>query len=544
MTYPAGGRVNTSQVFTASGDASDDHQVESVTVTVCGSACAVDPLPGRGTPSTTWSATCAAPSTVMPCELRAFATDNVPQSGMPVVVTLYLSPSAPPVPTYGSCQVSGASGAAGPVGVSLTFNGFSLGVSGASFDCGNGNSATGVSCGSGSSGACSGTCSYPMAGRFTLGGSVRSGADSFPCGNSPDNAVISLASTPTPTPTATPLPTATPAPACSVRSASGTAGSITVSIDYGGMTVSSSSIDCGNGNSATGVSCAGGVCSGTCAYPRAGRFTARALLNDRDCTNSLNNVVVSPAATPVSTAAATVMATVAPAATASPAPGGFLAPREPDANISVGESVVSPRVTIENVPTSISTVVSSDQPVRNVSCDSPRDNEDSLCSCSLSVQGTQGNVTSYIADCTVSPPVRGRYLMRLTNAQGRTKDVEFILTPGEEAVVQPVQRGPDWTFYAIAAVALLLFVAMVYFAAMKLEEIITYKERLLEKKQGILNDMKMLKYRLMKRELDELAYKKAWDAKEKELAEVEARIAEAEKKEKAKPAGQKGEASP
>ena len=34
----------------------------------------------------------------------------------------------------------------------------------------------------------------------------------------------------------------------------------------------------------------------------------------------------------------------------------------------------------------------------------------------------------------------------------------------------------------------------------------------------------------MKREIDDAAYKKAWDAKEKELAEVEARIQEAEKK--------------
>ena len=368
--------------------------------------------------------------------------------------------------------------------------------------------------------------------------------DAVPCSNSPNNVVISLAPTAAPTVTATPSPT--PLPSCSVRGASGSTGAILVSVDYSNFGSSvSASIQCGNGRDATGVSCSGGACRGSCAYPSAGRFTAGARLNDVACSNSPSNVVVSqPVVATVSTPSPT-PATVAGAPEgASPASTGLLeslgAPQQAEANISVSDLATSPSVILENVQTRASAMVSSDQPITGVTCDSPTENSESLCNCELTEQNSNGNETTYSADCVISPPVRGRYVVVFTNAAGATKTAELTLTPGEAAELRVIQRGQDLTFWALAAIALMLFAGGVYLVARKLEEIVTYKEKLIEKKGSLLNDMKMLKYRLMKRELDDLAYKKAYDLKQKELAEVEARIAECLRKE-GKPPQQRGE---
>ncbi|NYZ75021.1 hypothetical protein H0O03_02035 [Candidatus Micrarchaeota archaeon] len=353
-------------------------------------------------------------------------------------------------------------------------------------------------------------------------------------------AEISLA--PTPTPTATPSPTPTPAPSCSVRSASGTVGTASVSVDYRGMgAVSSSVIHCGNGRDATSVSCAGGVCSGSCSYPNAGRFYLHATLNAVTCVDAgiVAEISLAPTPTPTPTPAPSVAA-----ATPSPTPGlleSIVGSRAPDANISVGSLATRPSVILENVQTHASAMVSSDQPITGVTCDSPTENSESLCNCELTSQGMQGNATTYLADCVISPPVRGRYVIVFTNAAGAKKTAELMLTPGEEAKLQVVQQAQPFTFYAVAAIAVMLFAGGAYLIARKLEDIVTYKQRLIEKRGSILNDMKMLKYRLMKRELDEVAYKKAYDLKQRELAEVEARIAEAEKRAKAKSPAKKGE---
>ena len=53
---------------------------------------------------------------------------------------------------------------------------------------------------------------------------------------------------------------------------------------------------------------------------------------------------------------------------------------------------------------------------------------------------------------------------------------------------------------------------------------------LMRKKEGITNDFKMLKFRFMKRELDERAFKKDWDAKNAEMTVIERQIAELDAK--------------
>lgn len=381
------------------------------------------------------------------------------------------------------------------IAIGITYRGFISGAPGnVAVNCGNGRSATANNC-DGESGSCTTECTYLNVGTFTATAGISGTACSSTTvrvlsttsqGNEQNNGNLAA------------QPTCRLVNPTEVRVNS----AVNIRVEYSNLQAPPGSVNvaCGNGRTAS-ASCVGtsGSCTAQCTYATQGSATPAAYIGAVQCASS----------------SITVLAQTALLRTAQ------------EANISIAQLVTRPSVIIENTLTNVSAVLQSDEPVTAVECHSP--NAQSQCSCRLTPVGQ-----NTLLDCTITPPVRGTYALTLTSASERTRQVELTLTPGEAAEVKVVERNFDYTFWAAVAVALLLAGYAAYYGATKLEEKLTVKEKLFKRRAEILKEIDTAKVRYMKGDILQSQFRDQYNAKQKELTEVNAKISEMEKKETAK----------
>ena len=182
--------------------------------------------------------------------------------------------------------------------------------------------------------------------------------------------------------------------------------------------------------------------------------------------------------------------------------------------------------------TNLSGIVNASKAVKNFSCSGP-----SGCVCKLEkirvngklqdnqffpdATGNYGNY-SYNVSCKFMPPVNGNYsIFAYDNAQEvPTNTIGILLTPGQLPVVYVIapQSGSMPAIVVIASVVIAL--GMLAFAAFALFDFMFRDARkaaaLEAQKEQIIEDIKMVKYRFMKRQIDEATFRRTMSEKEKE----------------------------
>ncbi len=153
--------------------------------------------------------------------------------------------------------------------------------------------------------------------------------------------------------------------------------------------------------------------------------------------------------------------------------------------------------------------------------------------------------TSFIAEggqnttwfrCIFQPIVNGSYSIIVSDQYDHLGKYNLSLVPGRSPVLFRVVETAAATDPLFTALLVLVLLSMVsgtaYLVREKMESEKNKRLALFNRKAQIENDFKMLKYRYLKRELDDVAFKKIWDAKEKEYSDVKARLLEQQEKEK------------
>ncbi len=393
-----------------------------------------------------------------------------------------------------------------PTTMTINYEGFTHGEPGSvTLNCGNGQTSS-TQC-NGATGECTATCTYTSAGTFTPLASMQGatcttrsitltrGQANTTSGNGATNNVAGQ-------PTARGV-------SCSIefQETAKSGDGVPVKIKYAGVLLPPGliTISCGNGRGATAPGCTSNVlgngeCSATCLFDAVGQYTPTALVQGANCTTS--------------------RITISQAQTTPP-----LAIGQTDANITISNFATTPSIILEDVETKIATLVKSDVPVSSVQCE-PVENRQSTCTCTLA----SATSTSTLMECTVKPPVRGKYRITLTAADGKIKTAEVTLTPGQAGKIDVINKGLDYTFYAAVAAALLLLIYGAYYAYNKIQEKLTYKERLYKRRETLLKDVEYAKVGYMKGQINQQQFQKIYNAKQVELTSVRTKIAEAEKK--------------
>lgn len=192
-------------------------------------------------------------------------------------------------------------------------------------------------------------------------------------------------------------------------------------------------------------------------------------------------------------------------------------------------------------------VFNSTNPLESISCQ-PREEGASVCECNFEKElyssdfsNSSYNITAF--SCVVSPGkklVNGNYSLTVADVYGASnggRDV-FYLEPGVPNIGvyrEPAAASWDSLYALIAGIALIstALYTLNYFKK-KVEAREARRNQYSAKKAQVENDFKMLKYRFLKRELDEVSFRRLWDEKQKEYSEVKTRLLEEEEKLKKK----------
>lgn len=328
--------------------------------------------------------------------------------------------------------------------------------------CGNGVSAGG-SCGGSS---CTASCQYSSAGIFAVGATMGgitctpstvtvSAPTPVPTGTAAPSVTAGPTATATAKPTATAGPTASAEPHCTLtvnKQTVATPGSAEVTFTYyapQSTKIQSVQILCGNGAVAQASNCLTGACKTTCTYSSATNCVGKS-----QCTLTASAEGLSCSA---------MLSLTKGTATATPAKGveGLFGPSNVEANVSVAQLATFPSVVIENQPLKMSAVLSSDKTLEVIGCDAG--NNASTCACSVS-----GETPSLMLDCTVQPPVSGKYVVTLLAADGLKKEVAVMLEPGKQAVL--AQKAVDIFTMILQIVIVVLVAGAILFAALAIRE--------------------------------------------------------------------------
>ncbi|MFQ5405795.1 MAG: hypothetical protein ACE5DI_01420 [Candidatus Micrarchaeia archaeon] len=195
----------------------------------------------------------------------------------------------------------------------------------------------------------------------------------------------------------------------------------------------------------------------------------------------------------------------------------------------------------------VSGVFGSSNHLTNISCISGL--RQGPCSCSLrhklspelfADKSLLYRVFNCVVNANETGLVNGSYRLLAFDSHGFSNELrdKIVLVPGASSVVterEVVVTANDPFLTALLALVLLSVVGAVAFQVReKLKSEEEKRNALFKKKAQVENDFKMLKYRFLKRELDEVSFRKIWDAKEKEYSDIKTRILEQQERLKKK----------
>ena len=418
-----------------------------------------------------------------------------------------------------TCRISNAGVSGTSVSVALTYSGLSNAVGSVSLSCGNGQTEA-LTC-SGTSGSCSSTCTYNSAGAFSPSATIQGTS----CSSFSLTATGTTSSSGTTTTTNqqsnsqgsnTNQQSNSNVLACSVNSlAEAHVGDqVNIQVQYSGASLSPGvlTVACGNGRSATAPGCTSNVmgrgsCTTSCSYDAPGTYSETTSIRGVSCTSNSINVVPGASTSGSSSGNAGLQFTSS------------------EANISIGNFATTPRTILENAATQVTALIQSNQPVKSVTC-TPLDNAKSTCSCTLA----STTIVNPVVDCSVQPPVSGRYQITFTGQDGKTKNAQVTLTPGQTGTIEVINRSADNnTLYAAIAVAVLLIGYGAYFAYTKLTAALTAKQKLVQRRGELLREIDFAKMSYMKGEIAKDQFQKIYANKQEEMTNVNAKISEMEK---------------
>ncbi len=405
--------------------------------------------------------------------------------------------------TSGRCQIGTVTqtriGVLTPV--IIVYNNFASPPGTVSIQCGNGRTST-ASC-SGNSGNCSSTCTYTEPGTFTPQVSIQ--------GTTCTTLTVSVTGqAQSSEQEEEEEPQQQRSFTCSLSSPSeAETGGTRVEVAYRAAPVPPGFVDihCGNGKTASASGCGAdvngdGSCGATCTYEE-GQYTQTAAIQGVACTPSNTRVTQAPETN-----------------------GGNLFDVQEEADISIDNFVTQPAVIIQDTETKLTALVKSDSPVTSAVC-TPLDTQESSCECTL----TQTTEPNPLVDCTVQPPVNGRYQITFTSSDGKTKTAEVMLAPGQTGTIQVVNKqGSPLTLYAVAAAVFLLLLYGAYYAYSRISEKLGYGDKLKAKRQSLLKEIDYAKVNYMKGQLTQEQFQKLYSDKQRELSDLNAKIAELGKK--------------
>jgi len=157
-----------------------------------------------------------------------------------------------------------------------------------------------------------------------------------------------------------------------------------------------------------------------------------------------------------------------------------------------------------------------DSPLLEVSCAGP-----SQCSCSAS--GAEFS-------CRFMPQVSGTYSLQFIS-ENMTSAYYLELSEGKQAKLTSVQESDPpasrWAFYAMAALGVVFIFYLAYLAYGRLTRKRRNLRQLLQKKIEVEHDMEALRYRYMKREIDEITLAQLMQQKKLELIQLNSQLEEA-----------------
>lgn len=418
-----------------------------------------------------------------------------------------------------TCQIVGnaATTTGTTAGLTLRYNNFLETPPGSvSLDCGNGVSRT-LTC-SGSSGNCSTTCSYTTSGSFSpravIQGVTCNGPTLTVSGGSTTTQTGSQGQTSGQTQNRQNTTTrrTTNVLTCSLAAPANaeTGDRVEIRLTFNGAALSPgpTTINCGDGASVTAPGCISGVtgsgqCVAGCVYSVPGIFSVTSSIRGVRCSEASVNITQGEETETSSSAFST-----------------------NEASINISNFATSPSVILANVATRVTALVRSDQAVISAVC-TPIGDQQRSCSCTLS-STTEPNP---VVDCNVEPPVGGRYQITFTGQDGKTKNAEVTLTPGESGTIEVINRPSDnYSLYLIGLIIGIIAVALGYWFVQRLTAASTYKSNLYKRREQVLKEIDYTKASYMKGQLGQPQFQKIYNDKQKELTETNAKIAEAEKK--------------
>ncbi|MFQ5405794.1 MAG: hypothetical protein ACE5DI_01415 [Candidatus Micrarchaeia archaeon] len=152
----------------------------------------------------------------------------------------------------------------------------------------------------------------------------------------------------------------------------------------------------------------------------------------------------------------------------------------------------------------------------------------SACECGLLQRVNDSNT---VFQCTFRPPVNGDYDLIAMDVHGNDNK-DFVhqarLIPGQPAVLIAVveREKVDLLLFLTAFAVFMALVFAGYFVYRKLRARALRMQRLLKKKKRLEQELSMLKYRYLKREIDEKSYQSLQTVLEREFNELNVKIAD------------------
>jgi len=206
--------------------------------------------------------------------------------------------------------------------------------------------------------------------------------------------------------------------------------------------------------------------------------------------------------------------------------------QEPPAEVFGINYSTSPVVINMSRVTNLSGIVNTSKSVMNFSCSGPTD-----CVCvqkDIRVDGKpqkfefvsgateESGYYRYNISCNFSTPVNGNYSIFAYDLAQEipTNTIGIMLTPGQLPVVYIVAPQAGSASILVVAASVVIALGMLSFAAFALFDFMFRDARkvsaLEAQKAQIVEDIKMVKYRFMKRQIDEVTFRKTMAEKEKE----------------------------
>ena len=186
----------------------------------------------------------------------------------------------------------------------------------------------------------------------------------------------------------------------------------------------------------------------------------------------------------------------------------------PDWSISLENIYTSPNPAIDGLNVSASGNFRSTFALVSIRCTGP-----SYCSCHLFTRS--GDVEPF--ECVITPPVNGSYGVYAFDELGNTNEglgSQVVFSPGKSAQLIVQSTLPSWAILAVLVIAFFIIIYSVFKLFDWLFVGYRHVAALKKRKADIEDEFKMLKYRFMKREIDDTTFRKQWAERDSEYNEI------------------------